>query len=104
MDVVEILRTQVGRDLLIKEESPVDSITLDSQLAPDAFIKRVIPMLVIMDWIKMMPPLAIVSGGRGAQLRGQDKFPSPNPEFNAELLLGVIGWTYTEHGHRWESI
>lgn len=51
-----------------------------------------------------MPPLAIMINGRGAQLRGQDKFPSPNPEFNAELLLRVIGWTYTEHNHRWESI
>lgn len=75
----------------------MDSIALNSQLAPDSFIERVIPVLVIMDWIEMMPPLAIVSEDRGPQLRGQDKFPSPNPEFNAELLLGVIGWTYTEH-------
>lgn len=52
MDVFEILRTQVGRDLLIKEEYPVDSITLDNQLASGAFIERVIPMLVIMHWIE----------------------------------------------------
>jgi hypothetical protein len=51
----------------------------------------------------MMPALAIVSKHRGSQLRSR-QIPTSTPEFSAELLLRVNGWTYTEHDRRRVSI